>query len=370
MKPTRALIVTLILVVICGALPGAQGTQRRLTTVDALRQYPGFFHLQGVLVHGEFVENQRRVSLRGGDSEIHVQLAPNVNTATGSVEVRGQFMDVGRLEVGDPRAGNVTEGRENGSWPKHGEELLLVVTSVQPAQPMVTPTLRALALEPWKFAGQTVTVVGNFRGRNLFGDLPDAPGKGRYDFIIRGGEGSVWVTGTRPRGTGFDFDVDRRMDSNRWLEITGPLVQSRGLVHIEATKVALAKAPADRSEPAGDDGPPVSAVPPKPLEVVFNSPTDGETDVSPLTTIRVQFSKGLTEASLANHIRATYVGAQAGAPGPSLKTTYDAANRAIEIKFDKPLETFRTVKIEITEGVTAFDSAPLAPWMLTFTVGG
>ena len=108
---------------------------------------------------------------------------------------------------------------------------------------MVTPSLRALALEPWKFAGQTVTVTGNFRGRNLFGDLPDAPGKGRYDFIVRGGEGSVWVTGMRPRGSGFDFDVDRRIDSNRWLEVTGPLVHDRGLVRIEATKIALAKAP-------------------------------------------------------------------------------------------------------------------------------
>jgi hypothetical protein len=356
---------------ICGVLPDAQGTQRRLTTVDALRQFPGFYHLQGVLVHGEFVENEQRISLRGGDSEIRVQLAPNVNTTSGSVEVRGQLIDVGRLEVGDPRAGNVTEGRENGSWPKRGEELLLLVTSVQSAQPLVTPTLRALALEPWKFAGQTVTVIGNFRGRNLFGDLPDAPGKGRYDFIVRSGEGSVWVTGTRPRGSGFDFDVDRRTDSNRWLEVTGPLVHSRGLVQIEARKVTLAKTPT-AAEPAGagDDGAPVSVAPPKPVEVVFNSPTEGETEVAASTTIRVQFSKGLAEPSLAGHVRASYVGAPPGAEGPSLKTTYDGANRAIEIKFDKPLEPFRTVKVEIVEGVTAFDSAPLVPWTLTFTVGG
>jgi hypothetical protein len=367
-KPTRALALAAILVAVCGAVPGAQSGQRRLTTVDALRQFPGFFHLQNVLLHGEFVESERRISLRGGDSEIRVQLSPNVTTSNGAVEVRGQLIDVGRLEAGDPRAGNFAEGRESSSWPRPGEELILQVSAVDTSQPMVAPTLRALALEPWKFAGQTITVTGNFRGRNLFGDLPDAPGKGRYDFIVRGGEGSVWVTGMRPRGSGFDFDVDRRIDSNRWLEVTGPLVHDRGLVRIEATKLVLAKAPA-RAEPDRDDGAPVSAAPPTPAEVVFNSPTDGETEVSPSTTIRVQFSKGLSEASLAGRVRISYVGAPAGVEVPPLKTTYDGANRAIEIKFDKPLEAFRTVKIDIAEGVTAFDSAPLAPWSLTFTVG-
>ena len=369
MKPTKALALTAVLVVVCGALPGAQSTQRRLTTVDALRQFPGFFHLQNVLLHGEFVENDRRISFRGGDTEIRVQLSQNVTTSSGAVEVRGQLIDVGRLEAGDPRAGNVIEGRENSAWPRPGEELLLQVTAVTASQPMVTPSLRALALEPWKFAGQTVTVTGNFRGRNLFGDLPDAPGKGRYDFIVRGGEGSVWVTGMRPRGSGFDFDVDRRIDSNRWLEVTGPLIHDRGLVRIEATKVALAKAPA-ATDADRDDGAPVSAAPPPPLEIVFNSPTEGETDVTPTSSVRVQFSKGLAEASLAGRVRASYVGAPAGAEGPTLKTSYDAANRAIEIKFDKPLEPFRTVKIEIAEGVAAFDKGPLAPWTLTFTVGG
>jgi hypothetical protein len=367
-KLTRTLACAAFLVAVCSAVPGAQA-QRRLTTVDALRQYPGFFHLQNVLVHGEFVENGRRLSLRGGDTEIRVELSQNATTASGDVEVRGQLIDVGRLEAGDPRAGNFAEGRESSSWPRPGEELLLQVTGVTTSQPMVTASLRALALEPWKFEGQTVTVTGNFRGRNLFGDLPDAPGKGRYDFIVRSGEGSVWVTGTRPRGSGFDFDVDRRIDSNRWLEVTGPIVHDRGLVRIEATKVALAKTP-DRAETDPDDGAPVSAAPTTPAEVVFNAPSDGETDVSPTTTIRVQFSKGLSEPSLAGRVRAVYLGAADDGSGPSLKTTYDGANRAIEIKFDKPLEPFRTVKIEILDGVTAFDKAPLAPWSLTFTVGG
>jgi hypothetical protein len=145
-------------------------------------------------------------------------------------------------------------------------------------------------------------------------------------------------------------------------------VHDRGLVRIEATKIALAKAPA-LTEPDRDEGP-VSVVPLKPAEVVFNSPTEGETDVTPTSSVRIQFSKGLAEASLAGRVRASYLGAPAGSEGPSLKATYDGANRAIEIKFDKPLEALRTVKIEILDGVTAFDSAPFAAWTLTFTVGG
>jgi hypothetical protein len=354
--------------VLCGVLLSAQGGARRLTTIDALRQFPGFFHLQNVLVHGEFADDGKRLSLRAPETQISVELAPSVSTARGPVEVRGQLIDIGRLEPGDPRANAGGEARERDRWPRPGEELLLHVTAVTASEPMVMPTLRALALEPWKWAGQTVTVTGNFRGRNLFGDLPDAPGKGRYDFILRGGEGTVWVTGIRPRGNGFDLDVDRRIDSNRWVEVTGPLVHDRGLVRIEATRVALAKAP-ERQEPEREESAAPSA-PRPPAEVVFNSPTEGETDVSPTTTVRVQFSKGLTEASLPGKVRASYVGAPAGTEGPAVRVTYDGANRAIEIRFAQPLETFRTVKIEILDGVTAFDGAALTPWALTFSVGG
>jgi len=138
-------------------------------------------------------------------------------------------------------------------------------------------------------------------------------------------------------------------------------------VRIEATRIALAKAP-ERPDADRDEGTPVSTAPRVPAEVVFNSPTDGETDVSPTGSIRVQFSKGLAEASLVGHVRASYVGAASGAEGPALKTTYDAANRAIEIKFAQPLEPLRTIKIEILEGATAFDGAPITPWSLSFTI--
>ena len=72
------------------------------------------------------------------------------------------------------------------------------VTAVNEAEQSASTTIRALALEPWRYDGQKVTVTGNFRGRNLFGDLPGAPGKSRYDFVIRGAEGATWVSGIQP----------------------------------------------------------------------------------------------------------------------------------------------------------------------------
>lgn len=362
--------IALALAVLCVPANGtAQVGARRLTTIDGLRQFPSFFHLQNVLLRGEFAEADRRIVLKADEHELSVQLAEGVTTVTGSVDVRGQLIDVGRLEPGDPRAGAAAEGRDPARWPKPGEEIFLRVTGVT-AAPSATGnvSVRTLALEPWKFVGQTVTVVGNFRGRNLFGDLPDAPNKGRYDFVIKNTEGALWITGVRPRGRDFDLDIDRRLDTNRWVEVTGLVVHDRGLVRIEGTRIAAAtpvvETPslADRAEPAA---------PPPPLDVLFFAPTEGESDVSPRGSVRVQFSRGVREASLAGKVTASYTGAAADTPGANLalKVTYDAVNRAIEIKFAQPLEPLRTVVVSLLDGIVAFDGGPLKPWRLSFSVG-
>ena len=192
----------------------------------------------------------------------------------------------------------------------------------------------------------------------------DAPGSGKYDFVLRGAEAAVWVTGQRPRGKGFDLDVDRRLDTDKWLEVTGIVRRNRGLVSIEATKLALAQAPQVRTV---DEEPP--PLPPPPLEVVFSAPTDGETDVSPTAPVRIQFSRGLKEPTMAGHIRVSYVGATPDAPPLMFKTTYDGATRSISLQFAAPLEPLRTVKVELLDGLLAFDGGPLAPWSLTFSVG-
>jgi hypothetical protein len=366
----RAFAVLIILIVAAGSAP-AQTPVRRVATLHALREFPGYFHLQQVLLRGELAEAGDRVMLRSDEQEIRVLLNDAAH-ADGLVELRGRLIDVGRLEPGDPRLAGYPRLDEE-RWPRPGEELLVSVTSIASAQPNSTASVRALALEPWKFEGQSVTLVGQFRGRNLFGDLPDAPKQSRYDFVLKVADAAVWVTGLRPRGKGFDLNVDRRVDTSQWVEVIGVVRHERGLVRVEATKIAAAEEPELTGEPEEPEAPPP---PPEPLEVVFSSPSEGEPDVSLQSSVRIQFSRGLKPETLKGRIRISYLGqeaverGEAQAPGIEFNVNYDGANRAVEITFAKPLERFRTMRVELLEGIEAFDGGPLAPWTLTFSLGG
>lgn len=341
----------------------SQPAPRRLTTVDAVKLFPGFFHLQNVLLRGEFVE--RNAQLVFSSEALDLPLLNPEQATKGPVEVRAQVIDVGRLEREDARLRSYAERRGNREWPKPGMEVILNVTAVAEAQVVLTPTVRSVALEPWKYEGRQVTLTGNFRGRNLFGDLPEAPGKGRYDFVIGAAEGAVWVVGMRPRGKGFDFDVDRRIDSNRWLQVSGVVSRARGLVLVTAAEMALAKEP-ELPAPAPETSTP--ALPPQPIQVVFSQPTQEETDVPRNVVVRLQFSRGLREASIPGQVRVTYAEG-ASPPTPiDFKLAYDAGLRALQITFARPLEPLRKVNVEILGGLTAFDGAPVTPWSLTFTV--
>jgi hypothetical protein len=359
-----ALLAAFIGLVAASAEP--QPAARRLTTVDALRQFPGFYHLQNVLIRGEFVAEGNRTVLRADDRDVRVVFDTGASASAGRVDARGLFIDVGRLEPGDPRVGTYAEGRDADKWPRPGEELLLRVGSVTEAPPAGPASVRSLAIEPWRYDGEVVTIVGNFRGRNLFGDLPGSPGKSPYDFVLRNTDGAVWITELRPRGQGFDLDVNRRVDTDRWLEVTGTVMRERGLVRLKAARMALAKPAPTPADAVEEPAPP--PVPLLPVEIVFNAPGDGETDVVATAPIRIQFSRGLNQASLDSRIRLSYVGATA--TDIPFKVSYDAGNRAITITAAQPLEAFRTVRVEILEGVTGFDGAPVKPWQMTFSVGG
>jgi hypothetical protein len=367
----RALLIVLVTASVCD-LAAAQarggGATRRFTTIDALRQFPGFYHAQNVMLRGEIVEDGKRLMLRADEHDIRIVMAEGAAAKKGLVEVRGLLYDVGRLEPSDPRVSSIAEGREADHWPKPGEELILRVSTVSEAQAATTASVRSLTLEPWKFDGQTVTIVGNFRGRNLFGDLAGSPNKSKFDFVLRGTEGAVWVTSLRPKGDKFDLDINRRVDSDRWLEVTGKVVHDHGLVSIEATRLKLAKEPEASAE---NEEPAVPAAPLEPVQVIFSTPTDGDTDVASSGTIRLQFSRGLNERSLANLVRVSYLGAPAADSTATLPFTlsYDAASRSIQIKTKQPLESFRTVRVQLLEGITGFDGAPVTPWTLTFSVG-
>ena len=116
--------------------------------------------------------------------------------------------------------------------------------------------------------------------------------------------------------------------------------------------------------------PPPPAPPPS---VVFSAPLADETDAERTLPIRIQFSRDMDPKSFANHVRVTYAGpAPQGAPAiPQMSVRYVEGTRALEIKPAAPLDRFRTVKVELLEGIVSnIDGQPLAPWSMTFTTGG
>jgi len=75
-------------------------------------------------------------------------------------------------------------------------------------------------------------------------------------------------------------------------------------------------------------------------------------------------------------VQVTYSGAQASergepqAPPLTAQLRYDPGTRVLDIAFSQPLERFRTVSVNLLEGIAGTDGAPLKPWKLTFTLGG
>ena len=375
-----ALLLALAAPLAPGVPSGARAqAARRVATVAAIQNYPGFYHAQAVLVRGEVVGGETpRPAVSYGGATLRL-LTRETLPSSGVQHVRGEVLDIWRLTADDPRLSGVdpqTIGIEpGGTWPRQGEIVVLRVTSFEPAERLTAPGVRALALDPERYVDQRVTVRGEFRGRNLYGDLPQAPAaaaKSRGEFVLRSADAAIWVLGRRPRGRGFSLDPESRIDTKRWLEVSGAVREARGLVWIEAED--LREVEPERHETRAEEAPPPPA--PIPPEVRFSVPVEGETDVPPSSRVRIQFSRDLAPETIKGRVRVSYLGAQSAERGepqpPALEAEirYDAGTRVLEIAFTGPLERFRTVKVELLEGITGTDGAPLPAWALTFSVGG
>jgi hypothetical protein len=340
----------------------AQATPPRTTTLESIRAYPGYFHLQQVVLHGELVAEPSVVVLEADGRRVDVHLG-GAGLPAGPVVARGHVIDVGRLEAGDPRLRGYLPANPD-AWPARSELLLLVATSLTPADPVVSATVRTLALEPWRFDGESVTVTGQFRGRNLYGDLPGAPAHSEHDFVLRAAGGAVWVTGLEPRGRGFELRPAARVDTGRWVEVTGVARRDRGLVLIEGATIRLADPMDAPDEPADAPVPP-----PAPLaEVIFAIPTIDETGVPRSVVVRLQFSRGLDPATVGGNIELRPI--DSGAAPVAVEATYRAGNTSVSLTPAAPLDAFRRYAVETLDGLRAFDGSAVAPFEVTFTTGG
>lgn len=376
-------ILVLALVWLVGASPATAqiraetSTARRATTLDALVGYAGFYHLHAVRVRARLVTDQVGTALLSGQTRLLALGDAAVAQGEGEVEVTGIFIDVGRLTPDDQRVGTyglaaLSQKVLQREWPAQGELPVLIVQELVKAEPLPAPSVRGLALDPHRFDGQSVTVTGRFRGRNLFGDQPAAPGRSKFDFVLQLADSSIWVVGRRPKGNGFDLNVEARVDTGRWLEVQGDVHTGKGLVWIEATDIRTSQ-PVTEQAPA--ETAPV-AEPQPPPQVIFTTPTAGEVDVSADVRVRLQFSRDMTATSFKGNVEASYDAREAAERGvppastPSFVANYDQGRRVLELRFNGPFERFRTVIIRLGSGITAFDKQPLTPFELRFTIGG
>lgn len=96
---------------------------------------------------------------------------------------------------------------------------------------------------PSAYSGKTTKILGQFRGRNLFGDLPANSARGKQDWVLKDGDTAIWVMGKAPRGDGWKLDLDYKGDSKTWLEVEGKPEVVNGVVYLKASRVIPSKAP-------------------------------------------------------------------------------------------------------------------------------
>jgi len=226
-------------------------------------------------------------------------------------------------------------------------------------------TLEELVTRPEKLEGKLVTVKGQFRGSNLFGDLPSSSRNRSSDWVIKDDLFAVWVTGRKPKGSGFEFDAGLRRDTGKWLEVTGRVaLHKSGIVSIEATDLTITRPPSLADAAAKPPVAPPPPPPPRPKRapvVVFSLPVDGDREVPPSTVFRVQFSKDMDEASFKDRVILRY----AGRPQPgdreldAVRITYDAGPRALVIDPGDLLRPGRVVEVLLLPGIVDIDGMPL-----------
>ena len=353
-------------------------TIRRSASIDALQQHRVFFHREEVAVITDVIAEGVLTWLVNDDDSSRIlglDIPPLPTGTRERLEIIGTFYDVGRLDEDDPRLSGlpitqISQELLRKRWPGIGELLIVVANSTRPAVEPDTTTLRNIVLEPHRYIDKGVTVTGRFRGRNLYGDMPEAPQTSRWDFVLHSVDASVWIVGKEPKGDGFELDVMARVDTSKWLEVTGDVLLEDGMVLIKAGTIDLSRASTDRalSAPRSD----TPDLPPP--EVIFSAPLADDIDVPTDSTVRIQFSRDMDDASFDEHVYVRYLGPESQALNADATITFESSyrkrNRVLEIRFNQELQPYQNVHVELTDGITASDGSPLSPWMLSFYVGG
>jgi hypothetical protein len=253
---------------------------------------------------------------------------------------------------------------EKSNWPKMSVTIWGITDMTPPPgthkkREFKTTTLEQLVMNPGDHDGETLRVIGQFRGRNLYGDLPVKSQRSSSDWVIKDDAFAVWVSGRRPKGSGFDLDAGLKRDTGRWMEVVGRITTVNGITYVRALQVALASAP---SALAKVEAPPPPPERPKvPPVVVFALPLDGEDDVPTDSRFVVQFSKDMDEKTFSGRVMLRYVGPVM--PGDrafdGVELSYDPGRRALTVDPRDVLRAGRSVELLLLPGILDTDGLPL-----------
>jgi hypothetical protein len=222
-----------------------------------------------------------------------------------------------------------------------------------------TATLEDLVTRPGQRDGETVRVVGQFRGANLYGDLPSGSRRRSADWVLKNDVFAVWVTGKRPKGSGWKLDPKLRRDTGKWIEVRGRVRTVNGIVYIVAEDLRLTNAPSPTAR--AQKAPPPPPPPLEPPVVVFSLPLDGERDIPPDTIFQVQFSNDMEVESFEGRVGLRY----AGRPRPgdraldAITLSYDMGRRALKVDPGDLLRPGRMVELILLPGIVDLDGLPL-----------
>ena len=272
----------------------------------------------------------------------------------GEVEVTGVFGSTSSssMQQGMGQAAGVIQFWKFLGPPEENEKLI----SDAPTLSLETLVARAARME-----GKTVRVAGQFRGRNLYGDLPASSEKNRGDWVIKDDVYSVWVTGKKPKGSGWALDPSLKRDTGKWIEVIGRVETRGNYVYLRAAKVMPGAPPKPDSQAQAPAPPPEK--PKVPPIVVFALPLDGEAEVPRQSRFVVQFSKDMDEETFKGRVVLRYVGRLM--PGDreldGVTISYDGGRRALTVDPGDVLRNGRQIELLLLPGIVDVDGLALEP---------
>ena len=227
------------------------------------------------------------------------------------------------------------------------------------APPAAEITLESLVGQPGKRDGQVVRVTGQFRGRNLYGDLPTRSERDSDDWVIKDDLYAIWVSGKKPKGSGWSLDAGLKRDTGKWIEVVGRPTTVGGVTYLRALEIKLTGPPSATAQAAPPPPPPER--PKVAPVVVFALPLDGDSEVARDSLFVVQFSKDMDEATFAGHVLLRYAGPVL--PGDrafdGAKLTYDQGRRALTVDPGDVLRPGRQIELILMPGIADIEGLPL-----------